>query len=113
LAQNVGVQGRTQPEIAMPAPYHAEEKLWMALRRLTAADSQRKRLESAYMDHLSYLEDSEIPVPAQPKFTQLRDALTHEKQLNPEIAIAAMSDAEVADAVRLICDLRDAVSSAP
>jgi hypothetical protein len=94
----------------MPNQYgHAEEKLWMAVRRLTGAEPQRQRLETAYMDHLSYLLEAEIPVPQQAKFKRSRDTMTHEEQLNPEVAIAAMSDEEVAEAVRLICSLHDEV----
>jgi hypothetical protein len=96
----------------MNHPYHLEEMLWMALRTLTSADSQRKRLENAYTDHLSDLQDAELPVAQQAKFSQLRDAMTHEKHLRAEIAIAAMSDEEVAETVRLICDLHDSVMDA-
>jgi hypothetical protein len=39
----------------------------------------------------------------------LRDTLPHGRQLNPEITIAGMSDQEVSEAVRLICELHDAV----
>jgi len=46
----------------MPAPYHAEEKFHEALRALIGAARQRKRLENAYLDRLSYLQDAELPI---------------------------------------------------
>jgi hypothetical protein len=112
LAQNVNVQGRTQLETTMPAPYHAEEKFHEALRALIGAAPQRKRLENAYLDHLSYLQDAELPISQQAKFAQLRDTLTHGKQLDPEIVIEAMSDDEVAEAARQILTLYDGIMDA-
>jgi hypothetical protein len=109
LAQNAHVQGRTQSETTMPAPYHAEEKFHEALRALIGAASQRKRLENAYLDHLSDLQDAELPISQQAKFVQLRDTLTHGKQLDPEIAIEVMSDDEVAEAARQILTLYDEI----
>jgi hypothetical protein len=101
----------------MPAPYHAEEKFHEALRALIGAASQRKRLENAYLDHLSDLQDAELPISQQDKFVRLRETLTHGQQLDPEIAIEAMSDDEVAEAVRQILalydEIMDAARSAP
>ena len=96
----------------MPAPYQAEGKFHEALRALVGAASQRKRLESAYLDHLSDLQAAELPVSQQAKFVRLRDTVTHGKQLDAEIAIEAMSDDEVADAVRQILALYDGVMDA-
>jgi len=96
----------------MPTPYHAEEKFHEALRALIGAASQRKRLENAYLDHLSDLEDAELPISQQAKFVQLRDSLTHGKQLDAEIAIEAMSDDEVAEAARQILTLYDGIMDA-
>jgi len=96
----------------MPAQYHAEEKFHEALRALIGAASQRKRLENAYLDHLSDLEDAELPISQQAKFVQLRDSLTHGKQLDAEIAIEAMSDDEVAEAARQILTLYDGIMDA-
>jgi len=108
----MNVQGRTQSETTMPAPYHAEEKFHEGVRALIGAASQRKRLENAYLDHLSDLQDAELPVSQQPKFVQLRDTLTHGNQLDPEIVIEAMSDEEVAEAARQILALYDAIMNA-
>ena len=96
----------------MPAPYHAEEKFHEALRVIIGAASQRKRLETAYLDHLSDLQDAELPISQQAKFVQLRDTLTHGKQLDPEIVIEAMSDDEVAEAARQILTLYDGIMDA-
>ena len=96
----------------MPAPYQAEGKFHEALRALVGAASQRKRLESAYLDHLSDLQAAELPVSQQAKFVRLRDTVTHGKQLDAEIAIEAMSDDEVADAVRQILALYDGIMDA-
>ena len=96
----------------MTAPYHAEEKFHEALRALIGAASQRKRLENAYLDHLSDLQDAELPISQQAKFVQLRDTLTHGKQLDPEIVIEAMSDDEIADAARQILTLYDGIMDA-
>ncbi len=96
----------------MPATYHAEEKFHEALRALIGAAPQRKRLENAYLDHLSDLEDAELPISQQAKFVQLRDILTHGKQLDAEIAIEAMSDDEVAEAARQILTLYDGIMDA-
>ena len=96
----------------MSTPYHAEEKFHEALRALIGAAPQRKRLENAYLDHLSYLQDAELPISQQAKFAQLRDTLTHGKQLDPEIVIEAMSDDEVADAARQILALYDEIMNA-
>ena len=96
----------------MPATYHAEEKFHEALRALIGAAPQRKRLENAYLDHLSDLEDAELPISQQAKFVQLRDSLTHGKQLDAEIAIEAMSDDEVAEAARQILTLYDGIMDA-
>ena len=96
----------------MPAPYHAEEKFHEALRALIGAAPQRKRLENAYLAHLRDLEDAELPISQQAKFVQLRDTLTHGEQLDPEIAIEAMSDEEVAEAVRQILALYDGIMDA-
>ena len=96
----------------MPAPYHAEEKFHEALRALVGAAPQRKRLESAYLDHLSDLQDAELPISQQAKFVRLRDTLTHGEQLDAEIAIEAMNDDEVAEAVRQIFALYDEIREA-
>jgi len=96
----------------MPAPYHGEEKFHEALRTLTGAAPQRKRLEQAYLDHLSDLQDAELPMSQQAKFAQLRDTLTHGRQLHPEIVIAAMSDDEVAAAAYQILTLYDEITDA-
>jgi hypothetical protein len=105
-------KGRTQSEATMPAPYHAEEKFHEALRALIGAAPQRKRLENAYLDHLGDLQDAELPISQRSKFAQLRDTLTHGKQLDPEIAIEVMSDDEVAEAVRQILTLYDEIMNA-
>ena len=96
----------------MPAPYHAEEKFHEALRALVGAATQRKRLENAYLDHLNDLQAAELPISQQAKFVRLRDTLTHGRQLDPEIAIEAMSDDEVAEAVRQILALYDGIMDA-
>ena len=96
----------------MAAPYHAEEKFHEALRALICAASQRKRLENAYLDHLSDLQDAELPVSQRPGFVQLRETLTHGKQLDPEIVIEAMNDDEVAEAARQILTLYDGIMDA-
>lgn len=96
----------------MPASYHAEEKFHEALRALIGAAPQRKRLENAYLDHLSDLQDAELPVSQQAKFVQLRETLTHGKQLDAEIAIEVMSDDEVAEAARQILTLYDEIMNA-
>ena len=96
----------------MPAPYQAEGKFHEALRALVGAASQRKRLESAYLDNLSDLQAAELPISQQAKFVRLRDTLTHGKQLDAEIAIEAMSDDEVAEAVRQILALYDGIMDA-
>ena len=96
----------------MPAPYQAEGKFHEALRALVGAASQRKRLESAYLDNLSDLQAAELPISQQAKFVRLRDTLTHGKQLDAEIAIEAMSDEEVAEAVRQILALYDGIMDA-
>jgi GAF domain-containing protein len=96
----------------MPAPYQAEEKFHEALRALIGAAPQRKRLENAYLDHLNDLQDAELPISQRAKFVQLRDTLTHGKQLDPEIVIEAMSDDEVADAARQILALYDEIMNA-
>ena len=96
----------------MPAPYHAEEKFHEALRALIGAAPQRKRLENAYLDHLSYLQDAELPVSQRARFVQLRETLTHGKQLDPEIVIEAMNDDEVAEAARQILTLYDGIMDA-
>ena len=96
----------------MPAPYHAEEKFHEALRALIGPAPQRKRLENAYLDHLSDLQDAELPMSQQAKFAQLRDTLTHGRQLHPEIVIAAMSDDEVAAAADQILTLYDEITDA-
>jgi hypothetical protein len=96
----------------MPARYHAAEKFHEALRALIGAAPQRKRLENAYLDHLRYLQDAELPISQQAKFAQLRDTLTHGKQLDPEIVIEAMSDDEVAEAARQILTLYDGIMDA-
>jgi hypothetical protein len=96
----------------MPAPYPAEEKFHEALRALIGAAPQRKRLENAYLDHLSDLQDAVLPISQQAKFVQLRDTLTHGMQLDPEIVIEAMSDDEVADAARQILALYDEIMNA-
>ncbi len=96
----------------MAGPYPAEEKFHEALRALVGAASQRKRLENAYLDHLNDLQAAELPASQQAKFVRLRDTLTHGKQLDPEIAIEAMSDDEVAEAVRQILALYDEIMDA-
>jgi hypothetical protein len=96
----------------MPAACHAEEKFHEALRALIGAAPQRKRLENAYLDHLSDLQDAELPISQQAKFVQLRDTLTHERQLHPEIVIAGMSDGEVAEATYQILTLYDEITDA-
>ena len=96
----------------MAAPYHAEEKFHEALRALIGAAPQRKRLESAYLAHLRDLQDAELPVSQRAKFVQLRETLTHGKQLDAEIAIEAMSDDEVAEAARQILTLYDEITAA-
>jgi hypothetical protein len=96
----------------MPATYHAEEKFHEALRALIGAAPQRKRLENAYLDHLSDIEDAELPISQQAKFVQFRDTVTHGKQLDAEIAIEAMSDDEVAEAARQILTLYDGIMDA-
>jgi hypothetical protein len=96
----------------MPAPYHAEEEFHEALRALIGPAPQRKRLENAYLDHLSDLQDAELPVSQRAKFVQLRDTLTHGKQLDPEIVIEAMNDDEVAEAARQILTLYDGIMDA-
>ena len=96
----------------MPTPYHAEEKFHEALRALIGAAPQRKRLENAYLDHLSDLQDAELPVSQRAKFVQLRETLTHGKQLDPEIVIEAMNDDEVAEAARQILTLYDGIMDA-
>jgi GAF domain-containing protein len=101
-----------QSETAMPTLYQAEEKFHEALRALIGAAPQRKRLEDAYLDHLSDLEDAELPISQQAKFLQLRDTLTHGRQLDPEIAIEVMSDVEVAEAARQILALYDGIMDA-
>jgi hypothetical protein len=83
-----------------------------ALRALIGAASQRKRLENAYLDHLSDLQDAELPISQRAKFAPLRDTLTHGKQLDPEIAIEAMSDDEVGEAARQILTLYDEIMNA-
>jgi hypothetical protein len=92
--------------------HHAEQKLWRALRTLAGADSQRSRLETAYVEHLSDLQDSDLPAAELNHFTVVRDALTHERRLRPEIVVAGMSDAEVAVVVGQILDLCNAVIEA-
>jgi hypothetical protein len=96
----------------MPAPYHAEEKFHEALRVLIGAASQRKRLETAYLDHLSDLQDAELPISQRAKFEQLRETLTHGKQLDAEIAIEVMTDDEIAEAARQILALYDEIMNA-
>ena len=96
----------------MPAQYHAEEKFHEALRALIGAAPQRKRLENAYLDHLSDLEDAELPISQQARFVQLREILTHGRQLDPEIAIEVMNDDEVAEAARQILALYDGIMDA-
>ena len=96
----------------MPTPYHAEEKFHEALRALIGAAPQRKRLENAYLDHLSDLEDAELPISQQARFVQLREILTHGRQLDPEIAIEVMNDDEVAEAARQILALYDGIMDA-
>ena len=80
-------------------------------RAIIGAAPQRKRLENAYLDHLCDLQDAELPISQQAKFVQLRDTLTHGKQLDPEIVIEAMSDDEVAEAARQILGIMDAARS--
>ena len=92
--------------------HHAEQKLWRALRTLAGADSQRQRLEAAYVEHLSELQDADLPAAELSHFTVVRDALTHERRLRPEIVVAGMSDAEVATVVGQIVDLCNAVIEA-
>ncbi len=95
----------------MPAPYHAEEKFHEALRALIGAAPQRKRLENAYLDHLSDLQDAELPISPWPVGAVAR-RLTHGKQLDPEIVIEAMSDDEVAEAARQVAALYDGIMDA-
>ena len=96
----------------MSTPYHAEEKFHEALRALIGAAPQRKRLENAYWDHLSDLEDAELPISQQARFVQLRETLTHGRELDPEIAIEVMNDDEVAEAARQILALYDGIMDA-
>jgi hypothetical protein len=96
----------------MSTPYHAEEKFHEALRALIGAAPQRKRLENAYLEHLSDLEDAELPISQQARFVQLREVLTHGRQLDPEIAIEVMNDDEVAEAARQILALYDGIMDA-
>jgi hypothetical protein len=110
LAQNVSVFNFCYREgTIMGHFHHTEGKLWLALRALTGPESQRKRLQAAYLDHLSELQDAEVPASQQARFAKLRDALTHERQLHPEITIAGMTDAEVADLVDEIVHVCGAV----
>ena len=97
---------------AMFGPYRAEEKFHEALRALIGPAPQRKRLEDAYLDHLSDLQGAELPVSQQAKFAQLRATFTHDRQLHPEIVIEAMSDDEVAEAARQILTLYDEIMAA-
>jgi len=64
------------------------------------------------LDHLSDLQDAELPVSQRAKFVQLRETLTHGKQLDPEIVIEAMNDDEVAEAARQILTLYDGIMDA-
>jgi hypothetical protein len=105
-------KGGRNRRLPMPAPYHAEEKFHEALRALIGPAPQRKRLENAYLDHLSDLQDAELPVSQRAKFVQLRETLTHGKQLDPEIVIEAMNDDEVAEAARQILTLYDGIMDA-
>jgi hypothetical protein len=89
--------------------HHADQKLWQALRTLAGPESQRQRLEAAYVEHLSELQDADLPAAQQGHFALVRDTLTHERRLRPEIVVAGMSDAEVSAAVGHILDLCDAV----
>lgn len=90
----------------------AEEKFHEALRVLIGAASPRIRLLNAYVDHLSDLEDTELPPSQQAKFMLLRDTLTHGRQLHPEVVISTMIDDEVAEAVYQILTLYDAIIDA-
>lgn len=90
----------------------AEEKLHEALRVLIGPAPQRERLENAYLDHLNDLQEAELPISQQAKFGQLRDTLTHERQLHPDVVIATMSDDEVAEAARQILTLYDEIIDA-
>ena len=90
----------------------AEEKFHEALRALIGPASQRQRLQNAYVDHLSDLQDVDLPTSQRAQFLQLRDTLTHERQLHPEIVIAGMSDDEVAEAAYQILTLYDAIIDA-
>ena len=89
--------------------HHADQKLWLALRTLAGPESQRQRLEAAYVEHLSELQDADLPAAQQNRFALVRDTLTHERRLRPEIVVAGMSDTEVGAAVGHILDLCDAV----
>ena len=90
----------------------AEEKFHEALRALIGPASQRQRLQNAYVDHLSDLQDVDLPTSQRAQFLQLRDTLTHERQLHPEIVIAGMSDDEVAEAAHQILTLYDVIIDA-
>src|SRR5258708_4256072 len=90
--------------------YRAEEKFHEAGRALIGPAKQPKRLEHAHRDNLRDLQTAEGQVSQQGKFAQLRDTLTHERQLHPEIVIEAMSDDEVADAARQIFILYDEIT---
>ena len=61
----------------------------------------------------SDLQDAELPISQQAKFVRLRDTLTHGEQLDAEIAIEAMNDDEVAEAVRQIREMGNVGSVSP
>ena len=92
--------------------HHADQKLWLVLRTLAGPDSQRQRLELAYVEHLSELQEADVPASQQSRLALVRDLLTHERRLRPEIVVAGMSEAEVTTVIGHILDLCNAVIEA-
>ena len=95
---------------------HLVQHFHRAVLRLTGPDPVKQRLTRAYVDHLSAIEEAELPRRAVERFAELRGRLHRVSPLNGEGPVRAsvrkMSGPEAAGCAEIIVELYAAVSSA-
>jgi len=68
---------------------HQEERFYAAVSMLAAHGRVKQRLIRAYEDHLTRIEESELPIPAQERFAELRRQMYSVAPANGESPVCA------------------------
>jgi hypothetical protein len=98
-------------------PYGWEKFYLAVIGMAQSARPLRQRLRDAYVNHLVYVHDENIPEGSRHDMTELRHMLTHrpprnEHERNADASTDQMSDDEADRAARLIIKIFDEISVA-